>query len=161
MGMGMVRKIDELGRVVVPKEMRRILGIKTGSSVEMIINDDRQIVIKKFYELEGGVEFASELCDTIFNSVGVQNIICDEDKIVASKGVKLAQQEGMVEKISHSPLLEYCESNVIGTKYMYILALKNDGYEEGRVAVFLNEKDEVKIAQINLLVTFASTFLKG
>ena len=39
MSCGMVRKIDELGRVVLPKEMRRVLNIKTGSSVEMIINE--------------------------------------------------------------------------------------------------------------------------
>ena len=47
MGNGMVRKVDELGRVVIPKEMRRILNIKTGSSIEMFINDQNQVVLKK------------------------------------------------------------------------------------------------------------------
>ena len=39
MGCGMVRKVDELGRVVIPKEMRRVFNIKTDSSIEMSIND--------------------------------------------------------------------------------------------------------------------------
>lgn len=161
MGMGMVRKIDELGRVVIPKEMRRVLGIKTGSSVEMCINDSREIVLKKFYELDNAIEFACDLCDTIFESVGVQNVICDEEKVVASKGVKGGGLNGVIDKIISCPLLQYKDSVIDGFSYMYILALKSDGYEVGRVVLFLNEKDEVKIAQIDLLVTFASTFLKG
>lgn len=157
----MVRKIDELGRVVIPKEMRRVLGIKTGSSVEMCINDNREIVLKKFYELDNAIEFACDLCDIIFESIGIQNLICDEEKIVASKGVKGGTLNDVIDKIISYPLLQYKDSVVDGFSYMYILALKSDGYEVGRVVLFLNEKDDCKISLVDLLVTFASTFLKG
>ena len=46
MGCGMVRKVDELGRVVIPKEMRRVLNIKTGSSVEMFIGENNEVILK-------------------------------------------------------------------------------------------------------------------
>ena len=66
MGNGMVRKVDELGRVVIPKEMRRILNIKTGSSIEMFINDQNQVVLKKFSELENVNSFIETLVKTIY-----------------------------------------------------------------------------------------------
>ena len=61
MSCGMVRKIDELGRVVLPKEMRRVLNIKTGSSVEMVINENNKIVISKFSEIENVLSMANNL----------------------------------------------------------------------------------------------------
>lgn len=158
MSMGMVRKIDELGRVVIPKEMRRVLNIKTGSSVEMVINDDKEVVLKKFYEIDNVLNFAHDLSDVIFDHLNLPNIICDEDKIVASKGIK----EGKIyfEKLISSLPNAFLATN-FSDKSLYILPLKSDGYEVGRVGVFLQEIDKDKLPMVALLVTFASMFLKG
>ena len=158
MSMGMVRKIDELGRVVIPKEMRRVLNIKTGSSVEMVINDEKEVVLKKFYEIDNVLNFASDLCDTIFDKLGLSNIICDEDKIVASKGIKDAKK--YFDKIVSNKTNKFVDFDS-DNKNIYIFSIKSDGYEIGRVGIFFKEIDENKLSKIELLVTFASMFLKG
>ncbi len=152
----MVRKIDELGRVVIPKEMRRILNIKTGSSVEMVINDDKEVVLKKFYEIDNVIGFATDLSDIIFDKLDLVNVICDEDKVVASKGIKGA--ESYFEKINKEKTNIAVE---IDDKTLYILSLKSDGYEVGRVGIILANFDEEKVSKVELLVNFASMFLKG
>ncbi|NCB48310.1 MAG: AbrB/MazE/SpoVT family DNA-binding domain-containing protein [Clostridia bacterium] len=87
MSCGMVRKVDELGRVVIPKEMRRILNIKTGSSIEMIINDENEVVLKKFSEMNNISKFAEVVADILFEEFNVPCLVCDEDKVIFSKGV--------------------------------------------------------------------------
>lgn len=87
MGCGMVRKVDELGRVVIPKEMRRILNIKTGSSIEMIINDDNEVVLKKFSEMNNIVGYAQTVADILFQEFSIPCLVCDEEKVVCVRGV--------------------------------------------------------------------------
>lgn len=87
MSCGMVRKVDELGRVVIPKEMRRILNIKTGSSIEMVINDENEVVLKKFSEMNNISNYAEVVADILFDEFNVPCLVCDEDKVVFCKGV--------------------------------------------------------------------------
>ena len=87
MGCGMVRKVDELGRVVIPKEMRRILNIKTGSSIEMFINDQNQVVLKKFSELENVNAFIDALIKTIYECFNFACFVCDDEKVLNVYGV--------------------------------------------------------------------------
>ena len=87
MGCGMVRKVDELGRVVVPKEMRRVLGIKPGSSVEMSIDTQNNVVLKKFSEIENLGFFAQTVADVLFEVTDNPVCICDDERVVACKGV--------------------------------------------------------------------------
>lgn len=87
MSCGMVRKVDELGRVVIPKEMRRILNIKTGSSIEMIINDENEVVLKKFSEMNNISNYAEVVADILFDEFNVPCLVCDEDNVVFCKGV--------------------------------------------------------------------------
>ncbi len=156
MSMGMVRKIDELGRVVIPKEMRRVLNIKTGSSVEMVINDNKEVVLKKFYEIDNVLDFAKDLSDIIFDKLNLANIICDEDKIVASKGFKGGEKyfDLVTSNVTREPIN-------LDDKILYILPITSDGYEVGRVCTFFQDFDEEKVSKVALLVTFASMFLKG
>ena len=78
---GLVRKIDELGRIVVPKEIRRSLGIKDGEEMEIYI-DESSIILKKFQRL---LTFK----DLLFNYVGlfdkvmpISLIITDRDSVI-------------------------------------------------------------------------------
>ena len=156
MSMGMVRKIDELGRVVIPKEMRRVLNIKTGSSVEMTINDNKEVVLKKFYEIDNVLDFAKDLSDIIFDKLNLSNLVCDEDKVVASKGVKGVEKyfDAITKIVPMEPIQ-------LEDKILYILPIKSDGYEVGRVCVLFQNFDEEKASKVALLVAFASMFLKG
>ena len=62
---GIVRRIDELGRVVIPKEIRRTQRIRRGDPLEIFTTGDGEVIFKK-YSLMGGVsEFAGQLCDCL------------------------------------------------------------------------------------------------
>ena len=64
MSLGITRKIDELGRIVVPKELRNTMNLKEGSLMEITANED-SIVMKKLSPLDRGREFAALIADTL------------------------------------------------------------------------------------------------
>lgn len=67
---GIVRRIDDLGRVVIPKEIRRTMRIREGDPLEIYTSREGEVIFKK-YSLLGGVEdFAAELCETMSRSTG-------------------------------------------------------------------------------------------
>lgn len=82
---GVVRRIDDLGRIVIPKEIRKTLRIKDGESVEIFLNSDN-IVLKKYSPLEGLPDFYKDYVDSIYSEIGNNIIIVDRDKIVAVSG---------------------------------------------------------------------------
>jgi len=79
---GVVRKIDELGRIVVPKEIRKTLGIKTGQSIEMYIDKDK-VVLKKFSSMNSSIELARIYVETLYRTSKNLMIITDNDTIIA------------------------------------------------------------------------------
>lgn len=82
---GVVRRIDELGRVVIPKEIRKGLRIKSGDSLEIFLNDE-DIVFKKYSPIETLESILDNYVDS-FNQVMKHNIIVtDRDKVIAIAG---------------------------------------------------------------------------
>ena len=83
---GIVRRIDDLGRVVIPKEIRRTLRIREGDPLEIYTEKDGEVIFKK-YSLMGGVdEFAAQLCDTLSKSTGTSVAVTDRDSVIAAAG---------------------------------------------------------------------------
>lgn len=81
---GIVRRIDELGRVVIPKEIRRTLRIREGDALEIYTDREGGVILKK-YSLVGELgDFAKEYAESLHQSVGHTAVICDKDSIVAS-----------------------------------------------------------------------------
>ena len=64
--LGIIRKVDELGRIVIPKEIRKILDIKSGSSLEIGVNDQKELVLKKFSEVKNMSELLSVFMESFF-----------------------------------------------------------------------------------------------
>ena len=85
---GVVRKIDELGRVVIPKEIRRTLGIKDGESLEILI-EDNNICLKKYssmYPLKKWAQFVVDICK---RELGFNLIMMDMSEVIASFDLSL------------------------------------------------------------------------
>ncbi len=80
---GVTRKIDELGRVVIPKEIRRNLGIRDGESLE-IFTDQDSIILKKHSEIKKYEDLGKKLCDLIKNIYDLDMIITDREKIIST-----------------------------------------------------------------------------
>ena len=83
---GIVRRIDDLGRVVIPKEIRRTMRIREGDPLEIYTSRDGEVIFKK-YSLMGGVEdFAAQLCETMSRSTGSVCAVTDRDTVIAVAG---------------------------------------------------------------------------
>ena len=83
---GIVRRIDDLGRVVIPKEIRRTMRIREGDPLEIYTSRDGEVIFKK-YSLLGGVdEFAGQLSETLSKTTGRICAVSDRDTVLAVAG---------------------------------------------------------------------------
>ena len=80
---GVIRKIDELGRIVIPKEIRKNLGIRDGESLEIFTEND-SIILKKHFIMEKYEQLSKKLCESIYNIYKINVIITDREKVIAS-----------------------------------------------------------------------------
>ena len=84
---GIVRRIDDLGRVVIPKEIRRTMRIREGDPLEIFTDKDGGVIFKKYSLMGGVVDFAGQLCETLNRTTGKLTVITDRDSCVAVAGV--------------------------------------------------------------------------
>ena len=82
---GIIRRIDELGRIVIPKEIRKSLRIKNGDNLEILI-DGENIILKKYSQIENAIDMAQLYAESFYNVLKYNVIITDTDKIVAISG---------------------------------------------------------------------------
>lgn len=83
---GVVRRIDDLGRVVIPKEIRRTLRIREGSPLEIFTDRDGEIILKRYSPINEVGDFAQEYADSLYEATGHIAMIADEDEVVAVAG---------------------------------------------------------------------------
>lgn len=86
---GIVRRIDDLGRVVIPKEIRKTLKIREGDSLEIYTDREGEIILKK-YSLIGNMEMvAQQYVDSMAQTMGYQMVVTDREQVIAaSVGVR-------------------------------------------------------------------------
>lgn len=80
---GITRRIDELGRIVVPKEIRYNLGIRDGEPLE-IYTENNSIIIKKYSQVENIKDVSNNICEIIYDVCKVGILVSDREKIIAS-----------------------------------------------------------------------------
>lgn len=83
---GIVRRIDDLGRVVIPKEIRRTLRIREGDSLEIFTDRQGEIILKKYSPIGEMSNFAKEYAESMANTLGCTICITDHDQIIAAAG---------------------------------------------------------------------------
>ncbi|MFZ5966671.1 MAG: stage V sporulation protein T [Bacillota bacterium] len=83
---GIVRRIDDLGRVVIPKEIRRTLRIREGDPLEIFTDREGEVILKKYSPIGELNEFATEYAESLHDSLGHAAIIADRDTIIAVAG---------------------------------------------------------------------------
>ena len=84
---GLVRRIDDLGRVVIPKEIRRTMRIREGDPLEIYTDREGGVIFKKYSQLGDVTDFAVQLCDTLSRVAGSPAVITDRDNCIAAGGV--------------------------------------------------------------------------
>jgi AbrB family transcriptional regulator, stage V sporulation protein T len=83
---GIVRRIDDLGRVVIPKEIRRTLRIREGDPLEIFVDRDGEVILKKYSPISELSDFAKEYAEALYDSLGSSVIISDRDAIITIAG---------------------------------------------------------------------------
>ena len=162
---GVIRRIDELGRTVIPKEIRRSLRIKEGESLEILVENE-SIILKKYSLMTNLNDFAQNITDSIKSFIKNSVLICDTDSIIAVSGdlkkqllnkkigsdleVKLNRREEMLEK--HKKLIKI--SDEIECCYAVSPIIVNSDVI-GLVMILGDEVDETDLK----LTQIASKFL--
>ncbi|MDD2979354.1 MAG: stage V sporulation T C-terminal domain-containing protein [Hespellia sp.] len=85
---GIVRRIDDLGRVVIPKEIRRTLRLREADPLEIFTDKDGEIILKKYSPIGDLGGAAKELMEAIASTTGFLCMVCDQDQIVVASGKK-------------------------------------------------------------------------
>ena len=83
---GIVRRIDDLGRVVIPKEIRRTLRIREGDPLEIFTDRDGEVICKKYSPMGDLGSFVGQLCDSLSKTAGSGCVITDRDSVIAAAG---------------------------------------------------------------------------
>lgn len=104
---GIVRRIDDLGRVVIPKEIRRTLRIREGDPLEIFVDRDGEVILKKYSPIGELGDFAKEYAESLFESTSHVTLITDRDTIITVAGA--SKKELMDKQIGAT--LESCMDN--------------------------------------------------
>lgn len=172
---GIVRRIDDLGRVVIPKEIRRTLRIREGDPLEIFTDRDGGVILKKYSPIEELSEFSREYSEALHQTIGHIVMICDKDTIISVSGG--SKKEYGDKKISNEvdkimemrkavnldkaaqPVIPICEGED-STEYkaQVVVPIIAEGDTVG--AVIIATKEDVKLGEIELkLAETAAAFL--
>lgn len=83
---GIVRRIDDLGRVVIPKEIRRTLRIREGDPLEIFVDREGEVILKKYSPIGELGDFAKEYAESLYEATGHIACITDRDTVIAVAG---------------------------------------------------------------------------
>lgn len=111
---GIFRKVDDLGRIVIPKDMRQTLKIKEGDELEVCIGDNKEIVFRKPSLLDDKLELIINICNSVFGDQGY--ILYDRDgKVITPKDERDLDLDDLSEYV--------CDFNAGDTTAGYIYAI--------------------------------------
>ncbi|WP_035724776.1 stage V sporulation protein T [Gracilibacillus boraciitolerans] len=114
---GIVRRIDDLGRVVIPKEIRRTLRIREGDPLEIFVDrDGGEVILKKYSPISELGDFATEYAEALFDSLNLSVLISDRDEYIAVAGDSKKNYLGKSISKKIDQLLESRESVMVTDK---------------------------------------------
>ena len=139
---GIVRRVDDLGRIVIPKEIRRTLKIREGDPLEIYTEKDGGVIFRKYSPMGDLQDFASQICESIGANTGHVAAVSDRDSIIALSG---APKRELMDKPNSQELDKLMESR---RNYRYTpgetllrAAEGSDKYHLGVAAPILSQGD--------------------
>ena len=124
---GIVRRVDDLGRIVIPKEIRRTLRIREGDPLEIYTEKDGGVIFRKYSPMGDLQDFAVQMCEAIGSSTGRIAAVSDRDAIIALSG---APKRDLLDKPNSDALSKLMEQR------------KNYRYESGAARIQATEGSE-------------------
>ena len=143
---GIVRRIDDLGRVVVPKEIRRTLRIREGDPLEIFTDREGEIILKKYSPIGELSAFAKQYAESLAQTTGHMVCVTDRDAIIATAGVAKKDYHGK----SISPQLEHLieereslQASAIERKFIPVIQEEMDGIATETICPVISEGDAI------------------
>lgn len=172
---GIVRRIDDLGRVVIPKEIRRTLRLREGTPLEIFTDREGEIILKKYSPMVELTAFAGQYADAMAQTTGLMVCITDRDQIVAvaggpKKDLMLKPISGELERLiserivslagkDEKGFVQLTEDQVEGVSAQAVAPIICEGDAIGAVAV-LSREPRARFGDTETkLVTTAASFL--
>ncbi|MFI3170757.1 MAG: stage V sporulation T C-terminal domain-containing protein [Eubacteriales bacterium] len=97
---GIVRRIDNLGRIVIPKEIRRTLRIKEGEALEIFTDREGEVILKKYSPIEELGEYARKFAESAYQITGHTVLVTDTDQVIAGAGA--GKKESINQKLTQA-----------------------------------------------------------
>lgn len=171
---GIVRRIDDLGRVVIPKEIRRTMRIREGDPLEIFTNRDGEVIFKKYSPIGELSEFANDYVDVLSRTTGHIVCVTDKDSVIAVAGAPRKvfmdkRVSGEMEKImdSHSPFTgsgNGDEVEIIEGETAYTVGVAvpiiTEGDTVGTVAILTDDKN-VSMGEVEQKLAYAAAGFIG
>lgn len=143
---GIVRRIDDLGRVVVPKEIRRTLRIREGDPLEIFTDREGEIILKKYSPLGELSAFAKQYAESLAQTTGHMVCVTDRDTIVAAAGGAKKDYYGK----AISPQLEHLiqereslQASAIERKFIPVIQETMEGIATETICPVISEGDAI------------------
>ncbi|HCC07931.1 MAG TPA: stage V sporulation protein T [Clostridiales bacterium] len=161
---GIVRRIDDLGRVVIPKEIRRTLKIREGDPLEIFTQKDGEIIFKKYSPIGELGNFAKEYAEALSQVSGHITCIADKDQLIAVSGG--SKRELLKKEISEQLERAIDDRTIVlanknDTHYIPVLTSEGDNRYNSQLIVpiisegdaigaviFLSEDSKVKMGEV-------------
>ncbi|WP_142506143.1 stage V sporulation protein T [Melghirimyces algeriensis] len=170
---GIVRRIDDLGRVVIPKEIRRTLRIREGDPLEIFVDRDGEVILKKYSPIGELSDFSKDYADAIFESLQHITLICDRDSVISVAGAsKKEYQDKPVGEIvencmeQRKPYQEISPARVELIRDMpesyesYIIVPINAGGDPVGAVILLSKEEDRKMGELEMkMASTAAAFL--
>lgn len=169
---GIVRRIDDLGRIVIPKEIRRTMRIREGDPLEIYTSPEGEVIFKKYSPVGEISSTASQYADVLSKVGGCPAVICDRDHVIAVSG--MSRKEIIERRVSGSleDLIEQRKSYVCKNKDdkrlapiegvdRYALAcspILAQGDVNGAVIMLAGEGSEIATGEQSALVQAAAMY---
>ncbi len=138
---GIVRRIDDLGRVVIPKEIRRTMRIREGDPLEIYTEKDGEVIFKKYSPIGELGDFAANYVETLAKASGHGACITDRDNVIAVSGIP--KKELIEKRVSHELDNVMNEKTPITRGKRISVADGNDKYSAGVVVPIVSEGDTI------------------
>jgi AbrB family transcriptional regulator, stage V sporulation protein T len=144
---GIVRRIDELGRVVIPKEIRKTLRIREGDPLEIFTDRDGEIILKKYSPIGELGDFATQIAESIQKTIGHITCITDRDTIVSVIGG--SKKDYLEKQLSHDleKIIEEKTTVVLNPDLDKIISIIEDephrGYSSQLITPIISEGDPI------------------
>lgn len=143
---GIVRRIDDLGRVVVPKEIRRTLRIREGDPLEIFTDREGEIILKKYSPIGELSAFAKQYAESLAQTTGHMVCVTDRDAIIATAGGAKKDYYGK----SISPQLEQLiqereslQASAVERKFIPVIQEEMDGIATETICPVISEGDAI------------------